>query len=163
MLFSTFYIEDTHFGLPIPSILEIGRTFKVHNVQGVTSVIDGLINLRGKVVTIINLGEALNIKKVVSSDDARMYILKNNHEISETDTSGINMKTAKDNVGLHIDRMGDVIKVDMEEMMPVPANINHPYYKNIIKRDDDFIIVLDLEKLLNLTDNNIVDEGITNE
>ena len=51
MLYSTFYLGETQMAVPIPCILEIGRSFKFHPVRGAPEVIDGLINLRGKVVT----------------------------------------------------------------------------------------------------------------
>ena len=70
MLYSTFYLGETQMGLPIPSILEIGRGFDFHPVRGAPEVIDGLINLRGKVVTIINTGLAFETQKVLASDES---------------------------------------------------------------------------------------------
>ena len=48
MLYSTFYLGETQMGLPIPSILEIGRGFDFHPVRGAPEVIDGLINYEVK-------------------------------------------------------------------------------------------------------------------
>ena len=87
MLYSTFYLDDKLMGLPIPSILEIGRSFKIHPVRGAPRVIDGLINLRGKVVTIINSGLAFDVNKVESTEESRIYILKNNSELKEVEDS----------------------------------------------------------------------------
>ena len=56
MLYSTFRLMDALMAVPIPCILEIGRSFTFHPVRGAPDVIDGLINLRGKVVTVINTG-----------------------------------------------------------------------------------------------------------
>jgi chemotaxis signal transduction protein len=64
MLYSTFYLDGTLMGLPIPCILEIGRAFKIHPIQGAPELVDGLINLRGKVVTIVNTGLAFGGTKV---------------------------------------------------------------------------------------------------
>ena len=85
MLYSTFYLDDKLMGLPIPSILEIGRSFKIHPVKGAPNVIDGLINLRGKVVTIINLGLAFDVEKVEPTEESRIYILKNNSELKKVE------------------------------------------------------------------------------
>lgn len=48
MLYSTFYLGENQMAVPIPCILEIGRSFNFHPVRGAPEVIDGLINLRGK-------------------------------------------------------------------------------------------------------------------
>ena len=79
--------------VPIPSILEIGRSFKFHPVRGAPGVIDGLINLRGKVVTIVNLGLAFEEKEVLAGDESRIFIFKNNSELSEVADSGIEIET----------------------------------------------------------------------
>ena len=78
MLYSTFYLGDTQMAVPIPCILEIGRSFKFHPVRGAPEVIDGIINLRGKVVTIVNLGLAFEEIKIEPSDESRILIFKNN-------------------------------------------------------------------------------------
>lgn len=150
MLYSTFYVEDTHFGLPIMSILEIGRSFKVHHVHGAPNPVQGLINLRGKIITVLDLGLALGMGPIQKSDDSRFFILKSNKELSE-ELLSIDFHTSPDNIAIHAERMGDVMEIDSEKIAPVPANSSHPYYRNVIKQDDHFIVILDLEKLLNLT------------
>ena len=78
MLYSTFFLGETQMAVPIPCILEIGRSFKFHPVRGAPEVIDGLINLRGKVVTIVNLGLAFEESSVQPTDESRIFIFKNN-------------------------------------------------------------------------------------
>jgi purine-binding chemotaxis protein CheW len=153
LLYSTFYLdENSLLALPILSILEIGRSFKVHPVHGAPEVIEGLINLRGKVVTVLNVRSALGLPKAEESNESRMYILKNNQEIKDVAPADVHIKTSTDNIGLHVTEMSDVIDIDPEEMLPVPANLHHPYYKKIIRKNDLFILILDLEKIVNLSD-----------
>ena len=153
MIYSTFYLGDTHMALPIPSILEIGRAFKFHRVRGAPEVIDGLINLRGKVVTIINLGLAFEESKVVAGDESRIFIFKNNSELCEVADSDAEIETAPDNIGIHVDRISDVIRVEKEELQVVPSNMAHPFYKHVVRRGDSFTIILEPSKILNLHEN----------
>ena len=153
MLYSTFYLGETQMAVPIPCILEIGRSFKFHPVRGAPEVIDGLINLRGKVVTIINLGLAFEEKEVLAGDESRIFIFKNNSELSEVADSDVEIETAPDNIGIHVDRISDVIRVENEELQAVPPNMAHPFYKHVVRREDSFTIILEPSKILNLHEN----------
>lgn len=153
MLYSTFYLGETQMAVPIPSILEIGRSFKFHPVRGAPDVIDGLINLRGKVVTIVNLGLAFEEKEVLAGDESRIFIFKNNSELSEVADSDVEIETAPDNIGIHVDRISDVIRVENEELQSVPPNMAHPFYKHVVRREDSFTIILEPSKILNLHEN----------
>ncbi|MBT5380055.1 MAG: hypothetical protein HOK49_12965 [Opitutae bacterium] len=139
-------------GLPIPAILEIGRSINFHPVRGAPEIIDGLINLRGKVVTIINTGLAFEAEKVKSTDESRVYILKNNTELREVADADFDIETSPDNIGIHVDRIADVISVENEDLQTVPANINHPFYKHVVRRGEEFIIILEPQKMLNLNE-----------
>ena len=141
MLYSTVYLDDKLMGLPIPSILEIGRSFKIHPVKGAPNVIDGLINLRGKVVTIINLGLAFDVEKVEPTEESRIYILKNNSELKKVEDSDFVLQTSPDNIGIHVSRIADVINVEKDGLNPVPANINHPFYKYVARFNEEFITI----------------------
>jgi len=152
MLYSTFYLGETLMGLPIPCILEIGRGFDFHPVRGAPEVIDGIINLRGKVVTILNTGLAFETEKVRACDESRVYILKNNTELREVADTDLDIETSPDNIGIHVDRIADVISVETEELQPVPANIHHPFYKHVVRRGEEFIIILEPQKILNLNE-----------
>lgn len=152
MLYSTFYLDDSRMGLPILSVLEIGRSFKIHPVLGSPDVVDGLINLRGKVVTIINTGLAFGCAKVEQTEESRIYVLKNNSELREVADPESDLLTSPDNIGLHVDRISDVINVDKDQLKSVPANIQHPYYQHVVRDGDEFITILELEKVLNLNE-----------
>lgn len=153
MLYSTFYLDKTLMALPIPSILEIGRSFKVHQVRGAPDVVDGLINLRGKVVTILNTGLAFGGDKVEDTDESRIFILKNNSELEEVaDSDDLDLETSPDNIGIHVDRIADVINVEQEQLRPVPTNMQHPFYRSVVRLKDEFIIILEPRKLLSINE-----------
>ncbi|MDA9256516.1 chemotaxis protein CheW [Pseudomonadales bacterium] len=150
MLYSTFKLGNTFVGVPITSILEIPRSSVFHSVRGAPPVIDGLINLRGKIITVINLGLAFGLEKVEASEESRIYIFKNDSEFKEVADSDQELKLSEDNIGLHVERIAGVISVEEKELQPIPKNMVHPYYESVVRKDDDFIIILKLSKILNL-------------
>ncbi|MDA8953386.1 chemotaxis protein CheW [Pseudomonadales bacterium] len=150
MLYSTFKLGNTFVGVPITSILEIPRSSVFHSVRGAPPVIDGLINLRGKIITVINLGLAFGLEKVEASEESRIYIFKNDSEFKEVADSDQELKLSEDNIGLHVERIAGVISVEEKELQPIPKNMVHPYYESVVRKEDDFIIILKLSKILNL-------------
>ena len=89
-------------------------------------------------------------QKIEPSDESRIFIFKNNSELKEVADSDAVMETAPDNIGIHVDRISDVIRVENEELQAVPANMVHPFYKYVVRRGDSFIIILEPSKILNL-------------
>lgn len=150
MLYSTFKLGNTFVGVPITSILEIPRSSVFHSVRGAPPVIDGLINLRGKIITVINLGLAFGLEKVEASEESRIYIFKSNSEFKEVADSDQELKLSEDNIGLHVEKIAGVISVEEKELQPIPKNMVHPYYESVVRKGDDFIIILKLSKILNL-------------
>ena len=82
--------------------------------------------------------------------NALVKAYKNNSELKEVADSDLVMETAPDNIGIHVDRISDVIRVEHEELQAVPANMVHPFYKHVVRRGDGFIIILEPAKILNL-------------
>lgn len=150
MLYSIFRIHNNLFGVPIISILEIVRYSRFHPVMGSPEIIDGLINLRGKVVPVINSGLVLDGEKVPPSDDSRIYIFKNNLELNDAVGDGFNSEISSDNIGLHVDSVCNVLHVDKKELQQVPENISHPFYSYVVRKNEEFIIILKPSQILNL-------------
>lgn len=149
MLYSTCRLADMQMAIPIPTILEIVRASHFYPVSGAPEVIDGLINLRGKVVTVINAARAMGMPAVRISADSRIYIFK---DMSASGAQGPSQAgTAAENIGLHVDAIGPVIEVDDDELQAVPANMAHPFYDCVVRRDQQFIIILKPAKAASLT------------
>jgi purine-binding chemotaxis protein CheW len=142
MLYSTFALGRIQLAVPIHTVLEIVRATHFHPVRGAPELIDGLINLRGKVVAVINTGLAMGAARVEVSNESRIYIFKNSKELQEVSDEPVDPDTSADNLGLHVDAIGPVIDVDKDELQPVPANMANPFYQHVVRRNNDFIIIL---------------------
>ncbi len=131
----TFYIEDQIYGIEIPYITDIIEIQPITFVPKVPSYIEGIINLRGKVIPVINVRDRFG-KPKIDYDERTCIIVVENEDSA---------------VGLIIDRVCEVINVTPEQITPPPdyksVNSNR-FIKNIVKNGDDVKLILDCQKLI---------------
>lgn len=127
-LVSTFFIGDTRWGVDIMHTQEVIRIPEITPVYNSVYYIEGVINLRGKIVTIISLSKKLDVTNSVQSEDSRIIIINQNDEL----------------VGLVVDEISDVVEVTPESLQPSPATLNGVKGENIegIYHHKDFTIAL---------------------
>jgi len=90
----------------------------------------GIMNLRGKIVSVIDLGRKLELGASASGEDSRLYIVRDREEL----------------VGLLVDRTADVIEVDTAALEPPPANIGGPaskFFRVVARTGGKLITILD--------------------
>lgn len=124
MQYATFYLNDDLYGIPILAVREITRPMEMTNVDGSADVVMGLINLRGQIVTVLNLKNCLGLTGLAAAEaaDCRMIIMKTNRELSkEARRTGIT--TGDDTIAWLVTRIGDVVEVPDAAVEPAPAHI----------------------------------------
>lgn len=135
MEFSTFYVGDAFCGIDILSIQEINKHFQITRVPQSPEYITGIINLRGRIVTTINLGKKLGLDPVKKQRDNRNIIV---------DSEG-------EHIGLLVDAISDVVKAKMTDIEPSPSNIGGvkgQYFKGVLKKGNQLIGILDIDQVL---------------
>ncbi len=153
--FATFYLNETLLGLPIPAVREINPHFEITQVPLAPEFIRGLVNLRGQVVTVIDLGIKLGLGKREIQEQSRLMIIKTNAELSDLAIS-MGIKTSDDPVGLLIDEIGDVVTAEKGDIEPPPANMDISdlkYVRGVAKTKDTLLTLLNLNQLLLVGDN----------
>jgi len=148
--FATFFLNDTLLGLPILTVREITPNIEITEVPLAPDFIRGLVNLRGQVVTIIDLGTKLGLGGHKISEKSRLIIIKTNTELSDIAIE-LGVKTSDDPVGLLIDKIGDVVSAEGDEIEPPPANMDVgdlKYIRGIVKTKETLLTVLNLHQLL---------------
>lgn len=150
---ATFHLGEVRLGLDILVVKEVHRQIILTKVPSAPEMIRGLMNLRGKVMTVIDLDVLLERPSRDSHEDSRLLILKTDSEITAYLFEGIlgDLKLGDDIVGLLIDGMSEVLEVDDEEILPTPANmdeIQREYTQGVIKLEDGLVILLNVEALL---------------
>jgi purine-binding chemotaxis protein CheW len=152
--YSSFYLGESLFGIDILLVREINRTIDLTPVDLASESIRGLINLRGQLVTIFDLGIQLGKGKTSLSKKSRCMVLKTSSEISAYHHAGLLNDTSSDDmVGLLVDRIGDILSVDVNDIDNPPANVagvERKFIHGIVKLETELLIILKVSELLSI-------------
>ncbi len=150
--FTTFYIGETLFGVNILQVKEINNQIKYTPVPDSSEYIKGLFNLRGQIITIFDLAKRLGRKDTEIKDKTRNLILKTGNETKLLENKiGVFDEIGADAVGFIIDKIGDVIEVNEEEIQAAPANvgdISKEFIRGVVELKDDLLIILNVSEVL---------------
>ncbi len=149
MQYATFYIDRALYGIPILTVREISRFFIITPIQGADARIEGLLNLRGQIVTVLNLGKCLRTTPVPLSPQSRIIILKTDEDLSaEAKESGIS--TAPDTLALLVSGIGDVVDADDNDIEPAPPHLSGTYVSGVVQYGSELLTLLCTEWLCSL-------------
>lgn len=134
---STFVVDRLLFGVEVEKVQEVIRYQEMTRVPLAPPVVKGLINLRGQIVTAIDLRRRLGLRERPASD------LPMNVVIRHSDGA----------VSFLVDEIGDVLEVEDETFELAPGTVTgetKELIRGVHKLKDRLLIVLDTDKLLNL-------------
>ncbi|PIE02545.1 MAG: hypothetical protein CSA81_06950 [Acidobacteria bacterium] len=145
----TFYLGDELYGIDILTVKEVNDTYDLTQVPLSSDYILGLINLRGQIVTLLDLRTMLGYDPP-EIGTGRLVILKTTQELSQ---AALAQKTVthQDHVGLLVDSIGNVVTCQLEDIQSVPANANAKLAENmlgVISQGDTIIGIINLQQLL---------------
>ncbi len=155
---ATFVLGDTRLGVNILLVKEIYRHKAFSPIPNAPPHLRGLMNLRGRVVTIVDLNVCLNRPATDDIANCHLLILKTQEEISRYEEKGLvrDVFLGEDIVGLLIDRMDDVLTVTDEAILPPPPNIaeiDKDLIEGVIKQGGRLVILLNVTAVLELVMN----------
>ncbi len=130
VLLATFFVRDALCALDAAGIQEVIRLGPLTPVRHSTPDIAGILNLRGKIVTILDLGLRLGFSKSVPTADSRIFIIEDRSEF----------------VGLLVDRVDEVVEVDRDQWQAPPANVcgmQGRFFQGVYRAGGRVITVLD--------------------
>lgn len=136
---ATFYVGDALCGMDILKVQEINKLMQMTKVPQAPDYVVGILNLRGQIVTIIDLGLKLGLGATDISQDPRNIIVN---------SSG-------GHVGLLVKKISDVVSADMGKQELAPANmrgIQGDYFTGVYKTDTNLIGILNVDKVLSIED-----------
>lgn len=132
---ATFYVGGALCGMDILNVQEINKLMDMTTVPQAPSYVMGILNLRGQIVTIIDLGKKLDLGETERSDTNRNIIVNSNGEY----------------IGLLVTQISDVVEVDWDKVEHPPANIGGVqgnFFKGVFKTQKRLIGILDVDKVL---------------
>ena len=132
---ASFYVGEALCGMDILKVQEINKLIEMTRVPKAPEYVLGILNLRGEIVTIIDLGKKLGLKSTEINNKTRNIIVNSNGE----------------HIGLMVEQISDVVQAEWEKVEAPPANIGiiqGKYFTGVFKTKDHLIGILDVEKVL---------------
>lgn len=135
MLLATFLVHDALCGLDAAAIQEVIRLGPLTPVRHAPQSVAGIVNLRGKIVTVIDLGLRLGLPANVRSPASRIFIMEDGNEF----------------IGLLVDRVDEVVEADPTQLQPPPANLSSGqshFLKGVCRAGNRVVTLLDAAAVL---------------
>lgn len=133
----SFNIGSEEFGVDILKVQEINRMVEITKVPQAPSYVEGVINLRGKVIPIIDLRKRFNLELKEQDKNTRIVVV---------DIVGSIM-------GMIVDSVSEVLRLPANTVEPPPdlvTGINSEYINGVAKLEDRLLIFLDLSKVVDM-------------
>ena len=135
LLISTFFVGEAAFGLDTAQVQEVVRVGDITPVHQAPGFVLGVMNLRGRIATVIDLGIKLELDQVHIGEDSRIFIV---------DWQG-------EQIGLLVDRVADAIAVGLADLKPAPENVRGVQgrqFKGIFQVEGGLFALLDMAEVL---------------
>ena len=134
----TFQLGDELYGVNIMDVKEIVRLQNVRVIPNAPYYVEGIINLRGEIIPIIDLHKRFRIQAI---------------EKEEMDFEGgfIILNIEKNKIGIIIDKVARVVVVKAEDVKEPPqmlTGIGSEYIEGVIREDNGYLIMLNIRKYL---------------
>jgi purine-binding chemotaxis protein CheW len=130
-----FDVGDESFGVEIDSVQEIIRMQLITRVPGAPEFVEGIINLRGRIIPVIDLRRRIGLPRAAVSKSSRIVVVE----------------IAGPTVGMIVDGVSEVLRLTEDSVEPpssVVSSDDSDYIKGIAKLDDRLITLLQLDRLL---------------
>ncbi|MFZ5980250.1 MAG: chemotaxis protein CheW, partial [Candidatus Zixiibacteriota bacterium] len=131
----SFNIGSEEFGVDILKVQEINRMVEITKVPQAPHYVEGVINLRGKVIPIIDLRKRFNLEMKEYDKNTRIVVVDINNNI----------------MGMIVDAVSEVLRLPADTVEPPPelvTGVNSEYIKAVAKLEDRLLIFLDLSKVI---------------
>lgn len=132
-----FKINGEHYGLDINNVENIEKPMDITRVPYSENYIEGVVNLRGNIIPVVDLRRRFNLPAHKMDDDSRIII--------------VNAGELK--VGMLVDASSEVIRLDQDDIDPAPAlsgGNGISFIKEIGKNNGRIIMLIDLMKVLGI-------------
>jgi purine-binding chemotaxis protein CheW len=134
-LLATFFVRDALCGLNASSVQEVIRLGAMTAAPHAPPDVAGIINLRGRIVTVVDAGMKLGYGPTLPGPETRVFIVEDHDEF----------------LGLLVDRVGEVFEVESGAEEPMPANLRPAqsrYFKGLNRVAGRVISLLNAGEML---------------
>lgn len=136
----SFNLDREEYGVYVLKVREIIRMSNVTRVPNTPYYVEGVINLRGKVIPIISLRKKFSLAEKEHDKQTRIIVMDVDGEL----------------MGFIVDSVSEVIRVSAGEIQPPPTVVNsgveQEYLSGVVNRADRLLVLLDLERVFSLSE-----------
>jgi purine-binding chemotaxis protein CheW len=132
---ATFFLDREEYGVDVRQVQEIRRLSEITTVPRAPEFIRGVINLRGRILPVLDLKRKLGLGEVEAGRATRIVVVRVGERL----------------LGLLVDGASQVLKVPVSRIEPPPEEVlekGGDYIRGVAKLEDRLIIVVDLGRLL---------------
>jgi len=134
----TFQLGEEDYGIDIMAVDSIVRVQDIRAIPNAPGYVEGIFNLRGDIIPVINLHKRFHLKKAELSEE--------DEQLSGFIVIDINgMKLA-----VIIDKVSRVVSIDTSKIQPPPqmiSGIGAEYIQGVYNKEDGYLIILDINRL----------------
>jgi purine-binding chemotaxis protein CheW len=137
--FCTFFLDGHFFGTPVPQVQEVIQYQAMTRVPLAPSMVSGMINLRGQIVSAIDLRRRLDL----------------HDRAPEQRPMNVVVRTNEGAVSLLVDEIGDVIEVDEDTLESPPETLQgfaREVVRGVYKLSGRLLLALDIDRVVELGD-----------
>lgn len=137
--FLIFSIEDEDFAINVKHVIEVVRVESLTKVPKTEQYLEGILNFRGRIVSVVNANQKLNIENLKDRKNKYVIILELQFE----------ERTVW--IGLSVRRVKKVIEMTENQVQPVPefgCYYNPEFLEGALHINEQFIMVLDITRVL---------------
>ncbi len=130
-----FRVGELRCGLPIHRIQEIDRNMPITRVHTAPPWVRGVINLRGRIVTIIDLAARLGVQRACSAGSCKTVVAQADDEL----------------IGLLVEEVDDIVTPGPTGVLPTPPHLPQrvgQYAAGVLVLEDSLVILLDADTIL---------------
>ena len=129
-----FHLAKEEYGLPITKVQEINRLVPITRLPQTPSFMEGIINLRGFIIPIVDLRKRFQLPAVEHTDETRIIVVE------------VNGQT----IGIIVDSVAEVVRLSQASIEPPPPAfiLDAQYVHGVGKLDERLLILLDIDKIL---------------
>jgi purine-binding chemotaxis protein CheW len=131
-LYMTFSLSGRIYAFPAKQIIEIVQLPALTILEKTPDYIIGMMNLRGKIISVVDLRKFLGISQVPYSSDCQVLIIRS---FDKT-------------IGIITDSVNDVIQFDTQNLEQLPYQSEEKYISGIYKNLQNIVALLDLDKII---------------
>ena len=130
-----FDLAGEHYCVDIESVREIIRAQEITHIPGAPDAVEGVINLRGRVIPVVDLRKRFNLTVTLETSQSRIVVIE----------------IAEDEVGVWVDAVTEVLRIPASSVETTSALVktsDSSYLEGIAKVDDRLMMILNLDQAL---------------